>query len=187
MSTMAQTKAETHTVTATDIREVAAAISKEIIALYEFYGRRFPYNVGKTRNDIGLLLLFAMTDRIVVEFYEMVDNQKVERLSYTYRPEADPEAVDSPPGEFPRYEIDPAWQVRVVSYYSTTKPVSEVREFHNQLGWHQIDRLTRTGGGTTERYGAIRYGGYEVTKEVYHDLQEKHHTDKKELDLYETI
>lgn len=181
MTTMVNTKSDTRTVTATDVREVAAAISKEIIALYEFYGRRFPYSVGKTRNDIGLLLLFDMTDRIVVEFYEMLNNQKVERLSYTYRPEPDPEAIDSPPGEFPRFEIDPAWQVRVVSYYPTTKPESEVREFYQQLGWRPVDLLVRTGLGTTERNGAFRSDGFVVTKEVYHDLQNTHNTDKKEL------
>jgi hypothetical protein len=180
MTTMAQTKADTYTVAATDVREVAAAIHQELIALYDFYARRFPYNVGKIRNDIGLLLLFGMTAKIVCEFYEMLNNQKVERLSYTYRPEADPEAVNSPPGEFPRYEIDPAWQVRVVSYYPTTKPESEVREFYDQLGWHPVDRLVRTGRGTTERNGAFRSGDYVVTKEVYHDLQDKHTTDKKE-------
>src|SRR5437764_1170536 len=107
MTTMALTQSETRTVTATDVREVAAAISQEIIALYEFYGKRFPYNIGKIRNDIGLLLLFDMTDRIVIEFYELVNNQKVEKLSYTYRPASAPEVVNSPPGDFPRFQISP--------------------------------------------------------------------------------
>ena len=52
MTTIVNTKSDTRIVTATDVREVAAAISKEIIALYEFYARRFPYNVGKIRNYI---------------------------------------------------------------------------------------------------------------------------------------
>jgi hypothetical protein len=185
MTQMALTKTKPITVSATDIRVVAAGIFQEIIALYDFYQRAFPYNIGKTRNDIGLLLLFEMTDRLVVEFYEMRNGEKVERLSYTYRPEVDPDAPDSPPGEFPRFDIEPAWQIRVVSYYSTTKPEAEVREFHNQLGWYPIDSLTRTGQGHTEHYGAIRSGDYMVTKEVYTDIPTPNLPERKELASHE--
>jgi hypothetical protein len=182
MTTQSTVKIETVTrvASATDVLNVATAISEAIQMLYEFYRQRFPYDKGKLIKDIGLLLLFDMTAKIVFEFFEMLNGQKVEKLSYTYLSESDPEAVNSQPGDFPRFEILPSWQVRVVSYYSKTKPESQVKEFHNQLGWLPVDPLTRTGHGTTERYGEFRSGDVTIIKEVYTDLQDTHHTDQKE-------
>jgi hypothetical protein len=181
MTTTAMTTQKTHTVTTTDVRDVAAAISQEIIAHYEFYKRRCPYTIGKLRNDIGLLLLYGMSERIAFELYELVNGEKIERLSYSYCPVGDPDAGDSPPSEFPRFDFDPAWQVRVVSYYTTTKPEAEVREFHNLLGWYPIDLLTRTGQGRIEYYGAYDSRGCKVTREVYHEGADNHHMNGKEL------
>jgi hypothetical protein len=47
-------RVEAQTVAGTDVREVAAAIWEEIIALYDFYGRHFPY----TRSSSFLFLTF---------------------------------------------------------------------------------------------------------------------------------
>jgi hypothetical protein len=187
MTTMTKQETIVKSVAGTDVRNVAAEISEDLIALHDLYGRHFPYNKGKIRNDIGLLLLFGMTDRIVMEFYEMKDGQKIERLSYTYRPESNSEEVTNPSDDLPLYAIEPEWQLRVVSYYSTSKPASEVREFYTQLGWYPSDPLVRTGRGNTERYGEVRSGDFTVTKEVYTDTQDKYPTDHKELTAHEII
>jgi hypothetical protein len=186
MNTQAIVKTESRAETrASDVLAVATAISEELIALHDFYGKHFPYDKGKLIKDLGLLLLFGMTGKIVFEFFEIIGNQKVEKLSYAYLPESVPEAVNSQPGDFPRHEILPYWQVRVVSYYTTSKPESEVREFHNQLGWLPVDALTRTGQGTTERSGEFVSGNFTVAKEVYKALQDKTSTDQKERTAHE--
>jgi hypothetical protein len=180
MTTISKEKTKTETASASNVLDVATSIAQEILLLHDFYAKRFPYEKGKLIKDIGLLLLFDMTAKICFEFYEMIDNKKVERLSYSYIPKSVPGAVNSAPDDFPRREIQPAWQVRVVSYYPDTKPEGEVREFYEQLGWLPVDPLTRTGRGTTQEYGAFVSGGYSVSKEIYIDSQDKHHTDRKE-------
>lgn len=180
MSTMTKSKTTTRTVTGTNVLEVAESIRQEIISLYDFYGRHFPYDMAKLRNDIGQILLWDMCDSLKVQFY---DGEKIERLSYEFIPRADPEAVHTPPGEFPRFAIPEGLNVRVVAHYSTRKPEHEVREFYDALGWRPSEPLTRTGQGTTERYGAFRSGDYGVTREVYTDLPHNTQRVRKETAL----
>jgi len=167
MSTITTTKTETRTVTGTDVRQVADSTWQEITSIYDVYGKHFPYDRQQLRHDIGQLLLWDMTDRIRVQFY---DADKVERLSYEFVPHADPGAVHSPPGTFPRHEIPVGLHVRVVAKYSTKKPEAEVREFYEALGWHPAEPLKRTGQGTTTTYGSFRSNDFGVTREVYQDL-----------------
>jgi hypothetical protein len=187
MDSASQVKARAIAIAGTNVLEIATAMAEEIIAIGDWYGRRFPYDKGKLIRDIGVLLMYGMSDRIAIEFFIMVNNEKVEKLSYTYFPGSDTAEVNGTPGEFPRYAIEPEWQVRVVSYYTTTKPVSEVREFHNQLGWPPVDMLTRTGEGTTERYGEFRSGDLRVLREVYIARQNKAQTERKESRAHEII
>jgi hypothetical protein len=182
---MLKTETVTRTATAEDVRDVATAIVQEILALSEFYGKNFPYALGRLIKDIGLLLLFDMTAKIAFEFFEMVNGQRVERLSYAYLPKSVPGAVNSEPGDFPRREILPSWQVRLISYYPPAKPVSEVREFYEQLGWLPVDPLTRTGQGTTEEYGVFVSKAFSVAKEFYSDPPDKHKIIHKELTAHE--
>lgn len=58
MTTM--TRVETMTITGADVREVATAIWEEVIALYNFYGRNFPYNLQTLSRDIAQILLWDM-------------------------------------------------------------------------------------------------------------------------------
>src|SRR5712691_3460127 len=106
MSTMTKSQTTSITVAGTDVREVAGSIWQQVRAIEEYYGRHFPYDMQKLRGDIGQILLWDMTDEIMVQFY---DSEKVERLKYGFVPRADPGAVNSPPGEFPRFEIAPGW------------------------------------------------------------------------------
>ena len=179
MTTM--TRVETQTITGTDIREVAAAIWDEVIALYNFYGRNFPYNMQTLKRDLAQILLWDMCEKVAVQFFELVNGEKVERLSYEFLPLSDPEAEHSAPGDFPSYEISDDWQVRLVATYTPRKPIEEVREFFKQLGWVPSDPLTRTGKGTTERYAWFQSGGFSVSREVYHDFDKK--TDIEEVEL----
>jgi hypothetical protein len=170
MSTM--TRAETQTVTGTDVRQVAEAIWQEVLAIYDFYGRRFPYDKPQLRSDLGQILLWDMCDAIKVEFYENQKDQKVERLSYEFLPLSDPGAVQEAPGTFPRFQIQASWQVRLIARYTTRKPEAEVLEFYRELGWRLVEPLTRTGRGLTEWFSWFRSGGFSVHRGVYKDFDE---------------
>ena len=175
------TRVETTTITGADVREVAAAIWEEVMALYNFYGRNFPYNMQTLKRDLAQILLWDMCEKISVQFYELVNDEKVERLSYEFLPLSDPEAAHDAPGNFPSYEISEDWKVRLVASYTSRKPIEEVREFFKQLGWMPSDPLTRTGHGTTERYAWFQSGGFSVSREVYHDFAAQ--TDIEEVEL----
>jgi hypothetical protein len=178
MPTETQVQTINRTITGQNVLEVATAIWKEIQAIYEWAGRRFPYNLPKLRTDIGQILLWDVASMIVIQFYTP---DMVEKLSYEFVPGADANAVHSEPGTFPRFELDPSWQVRVIAKYSLTKPQHEVRELFQALGWVDVPSLTRTGGGTTEQYGTFKSGDYGVSRQVYSDPDKKDHSDGKEL------
>jgi hypothetical protein len=169
---LATTRVVINTINGADVREVAAAIWQAVIALYKFYGQNFPYNQEKLKRDLAQILLWDMTEKICVQFYEMKKGKKVERLSYEFRPLSDPAAVHKDPGSFPTYKIRQHWQVRLIAIYTKQKPADEVREFFNKLGWVPSEALTRTGKGKTERFGWLRSRGFSVSSEVYHDLDE---------------
>jgi hypothetical protein len=185
MATLTTTKTETRTVTGANVREVAGSTWQEVIAIGEFYGRHFPYDMAKLRNDLGQILLWDMAEKIVVQFYEISGSERIERLSYEFVPlAAGPQAVQSPPGEFPRFEISPSWQVRLVARYTTRKPENEVREFYEALGWRPSEPLTRSGQGSTTTYGAFRSGDFSVSRDVYTDLPDTNNqTARKEREL----
>jgi hypothetical protein len=173
------TRAQTQTVSGVDVRKVAEDMWQEIVAVYDVYGRYFPYDKQELRRDLGLIMLWDMAEKIRVQFY---DNDKVLRLSYEFLPLADPGAVHSPVGEFPRYEISPEWRVRVVAVETARKPANEVAEFYQQLGWRTSEALTITGTGTTEPYGSFRSGGFVVSREVYNDIKATENTTKQEVE-----
>jgi hypothetical protein len=185
MTTMTtqQTQAFVFAVTGTDVRDVAANCWQEIIDIHNFYGRDFPYDKQKLRNDIGQLLLWDMTDAISVQFFELVNGEKVERLSYNYLPVTDPQAVNSPPGEYPRYTISPDWKVRITARYNPHKPEPEVREFFDAIGWRPSEPLTRTGAGKMQEHGVIKSRNYGVKRAVYTDLPDTTKNDSKEREL----
>jgi hypothetical protein len=163
------TRSQIKTVTGTDVREGADAIWTDVLAIYDCYGRRFPYDKKQLRNDLGQMLLWDMADAIKVEFF---DDHRVERLSYEFLPLADPAAVHEPPGSFPRFEIRPEWSVRLIAVYTTRKPEAEVLEFYKELGWRLVEPLTRTGRGVSEWFAWFRSGGFSVHRGVYKDLDE---------------
>jgi hypothetical protein len=183
MGTMIKDQTQAIVVAGTDVRNVAANLWKEIIDIHRYYGRNFPYDKLKLQNDIGLLLLWDMTDQISVQFFALVNGEKVERLSYNYLPFTDTKAVNSPPGEYPRFAIESDWKVRIVARYNPGKPEPEVREFFDALGWRPSDPLVRSGAGKTEEHGAItsRYIG--VKRAVYTDLPDTTKNDTKEREL----
>lgn len=179
MTTMTRVIAKS--ITGTDIRQVADAIWEAVIALYSFYGRNFPYNMQSLKRDLAQILLWDMAKKISVQFYEIVNDEKVERLSYEFLPLSDPEAEHSDPASFPSYDIYEDWKVRLVAIYTPLKPVEEVREFFRELGWVPSEPLTRTGKGTTEHYAWFCAGGISISREIYHDFDEK--TDIEEVEL----
>ena len=182
MSTMTTTKIETRTVTGTNVLEVANAMWTEIQSIYQVYGKRFPYNPELLRGDLGQILLWEMCEHITVQFFEVSGDKRIERLSYSFVPSPDAGAHESPPGEFPRFEISPAWEVRVVGSYNPKKPEQEARKFYETLGWRPSQPLTRTGQGTTEQYGSFRSGGFGVHREVYKDFPNNTQTNTKEME-----
>jgi hypothetical protein len=168
MDTM--TRVETKTITGTDVREVADCIWQEVLALYEFYGRNFPYHKQKLRGDLGQIMLWGMADAFKVQFYEDAEGKRNEKLSYEFVLRADPGAVHTPPGNFPRFQLQASWQVRLVAIETTAKPEAEVQEFYLALGWRYCDPLIRNSQGTTEKYGDFRSGDYGVSREVWKDV-----------------
>ena len=182
-TTAVQTQTETITITGTDIRIVASNCKKEIKHIHNFYGRDFPYDEQKLSNDIGLMLMYDVTDQISVQFFELVIGQRIERLSYNYLPHVDPQANNSQPGDYPRYTIDPGWKVRITARYNPQKPEQEVREFFDAIGWRPSEPLTRTGAGKTQEHGAITSGQIGVKRAVYTDLPDTPGNDSKEREL----
>jgi hypothetical protein len=180
MSTETQSQTINKTILGQNVLDTATNIWQEIQAIYVWAGQRFPYNVPKLRTDLGQILLWDwdMASMIVIQFYSP---DMVEKLSYEFVPGVAPDAEHSEPGTFPRYALDPSWQVRVIAKDSLTKPQSEVKNFFRELGWLRCDPLTRTGEGTTEQYGSFKSGDYGVTRQVYSDPDKKDYSNGKEL------
>lgn len=168
MGTM--TKSQTISITGNDVRQVADCIWDQVGLIEKHYGIALPNDKQKLRKDLGQMLIWGMAKEIKLQFY---DSEKNERLKYGFVPNADPTAVHSPPGQFPRFEIPPNWQVRLVVEDTTDKPEAEVREFYDSLGWFPCESLKRTGNGTTTPYGAFRSGDFSVGCDVYTDLPGK--------------
>jgi hypothetical protein len=183
MGTIIKAKAEVIEITGTDVRDVAANLWEEILDIYHFYARNFPYDKQKLRNDIGQILLWGMSDQLSLQFFELLNGKRIERLSYNYLPCTTAQGGNSPPGEYPRYSIHPEWQVRIVARYHPQKSEQEVAEFFDALGWRPSDPLTRTGAGRTEEHGILGSGGYKVKRAVYTDLPEPTTKDTKEREL----
>jgi hypothetical protein len=182
---MTESKVQTQTIpiTGTDVRDVAANLWGEIIDIYHFYGRNFPYDKPKLRNDIGQILLWGMSDQLSLQFFELLNGKRIERLSYNYIPCATAQEGNSPPGEYPRYSIQPEWQVRIVARYHPQKSVEEVAEFFDALGWRPSDPLARTGAGRTEEHGTLGSAGIKVKRAVYTDLPDITKNDTKEREV----
>ena len=174
MGTM--TKSQTISITGNNVREVANCIWEQVGFIEKHYGIKLPTDKQKLRNDLGQMLLWGMTDEIKLQFY---DSEKNERLKYGFVPNADPTAVHTPPGEFPRFEISPDWQVRLVVEHAANKSEAELREFYDSLGWSPCESLKRTGNGTTTPCGAFRSGDFSVGCDVYTDLPAKTNTWKE--------
>ena len=168
MGTMVKT--QVITITGNDVREVAGCIWDQLTALDKHYGIRLPYDMQQLRLDLGQILMWGMTQEIKLQFY---DSENVERLKYGFVPIADRTVVHSPPGEFPRFEIPPGLQVRLVAEHTTSKPETEVRKFFQGIGWSPCEPLMRTGSGSTTTYGAFRSGDFPVSRDVYSDLPNK--------------
>jgi hypothetical protein len=183
MGTLTKAQTQTISITGTDVREVADNCWEEIIDIHKTNGRAFPYDKQKLRTDLGQLLLWDMTDQVSVQFYEQVNGENVERLSYNYLPQTDPQAVSTQPGQYPRYTTSPDWRVRVVARYNRQKPEEKVREFFDALGWRPSDPLSRTSTGKTEEHGALTHGRFGVKRAVYTDLPQTTRTDSKEREL----
>jgi hypothetical protein len=183
MGTIIKAQTQTIPITGTDVRDVAAKLWEEIIDIYHFYGRNFPYDKPKLRNDIGQILLWGMSDQLSLQFFELLNGKRIERLSYNYIPCATAQGGNSPPGEYPRYSIQPDWQVRIVARYHPQKSVEEVAEFFDALGWRPSDPLVRTGAGRTEEHGALGSGGIKVKRAVYTDLPDTASKDTKEREV----
>jgi hypothetical protein len=183
MDTM--TRVETTTITGADVRQVGDCIWEEVTALWNHYGRYVPYDKQKLRTDLGQIILWGMAAKFAVQFYDMVNGQRVEKLSYEFVLEADPQAVHSSPGAFPRFQIPEGYQVRLVAIETTAKPVEEVKEFYIALGWRYADPLTRSSQGTTEKYADFRSGGISVSREVWQDedVQKPENTNGKEVEI----
>jgi hypothetical protein len=110
MGTM--TKSQTISITGNDVRQVADCIWDQVGLIEKHYGIRLPCDMQKMRLDLGQILIWGMTREIKLQFYDKDNN---ERLTYGFVPNADPTAVHSPPGQFPRFEIPPGLQVRLVA------------------------------------------------------------------------
>jgi hypothetical protein len=183
MGTIVKVQSQVIEITGTDVRTVAENCFEEITDIHHFYGRNFPYDKQKLRNDIGQLLLWDMTDQISVQFFELLNGQRIERLSYNYIPRTDSQAVQSPPGEYPRYTISPDWKVRIVARYNAQKPEKKVAEFFDALGWRSSEPLSRSGAGKTEEHGSIMSRFYGVKRAVYTDLPDTIKKDTKEREI----
>ena len=165
MSTQTQTATQTVSITAGDVRQVMAAVSREIRAICRtaaHAARDFDSDTAET--DCGLLALQEVVSGFSLQFY--VDNELVREYAYLIRDDGSltttgPSEEAPPTGYIPENA-----RVRLTAISNPNVSKEHRDHWFQLLGWMPANPLSRPQGLTAQTYGSFASGTYGVQRQL---------------------